>query len=125
MTTLYRSPNIVIDQHEWHAAVTLCRGRTSLAYRWRPLSLKEYRWSNLNTWVGPKPKRFLNRFLIFRAHIRTALLSHELRRGAVLALRGVSGAAVRNGDAVAPLRGRPPVRVRNRAVEALQRELVA
>lgn len=117
MTTLYRTPNIVIDQHEWHAAVMLTAGRLSLSYRWRPLSLRDYRWSNLNTWKGPKPKSMCSRFWIFKNHIRTAMLSDELRRSAAAALGRANGAVLRNGEAVKPLRGRPPAILRQKPVE--------
>lgn len=97
MTTLYRTPNLVIDAHEWHAAVLLNSGRVSLAYRWRPLSYKAYQWSSLGQWQGPKPKDFCNRFWMFRGHIRKAMLSESLRREAVARLKGPpTGATVRN-----------------------------
>jgi hypothetical protein len=93
MTTLYRTPNLVLDQHEWHAAVLLNHGRISLVYKWRPLSLKQYRWSLVSQWKGPKPKDLCNRFWMFRSHIRKAMLSEEVRAQAIQKMRGPPTAA--------------------------------
>lgn len=100
MTTLYRTPNIIIDAHEWHATVRLRDGRISLAYRWRPLSARTYQWSNMGTWKGPRPKGLGDTFQVFRRHIRRAMASESARREAIARLRGPpSRAAVANGAA--------------------------
>jgi len=94
MTTLYRTPNLVIDRHEWHAAVLLNCGRVSLVYRWRPLCLKRVAWSTMRQWRGPKPKALCNRFWMFKSHIRKAAQSEQVRREAIAALKGPVPAAV-------------------------------
>lgn len=91
---LYRSPNVIINRHEWHAAVLLRKGRVSLVYRWRPLSLRNYAWSPMVAWQGPKPKGMCDKFWPFRGHIRQAMQSEQARREAVTALRGPDTAAV-------------------------------
>lgn len=97
MTTLYRTTNLIIDAHEWHAAVLLNHGRVSLVYKWRPLSSKAYRWSTMGQWEGPKPKDFSNRFAMFRNHIRKAWGTEAERREALTRLPKVStGAMTRN-----------------------------
>lgn len=97
MTTLYRTPNLIIDVHEWHAVVRLNGTRVSLCYKWRPLSTRAYAWSNLSSWQGPRPKHFCNRFWMFKNHIRAAMRSEAERRAAIAGLRGpISGAACRN-----------------------------
>lgn len=106
MTTIYRTPNLIIDAHEWHAAVMLNGGRISLAYRWRPLSLRLYHWSNMAKWNGPRPKNFCNRFWPYRLHIRAAMRSEVERRRAIEALaerRGPATGAMTNN--AAPRRG--------------------
>ena len=79
MSTLYRSPAIIIDRHEWHAVVLLDHGRISQHYRWRPVSLKPQAWHPITDWVGPRPKKMYDRFHKFRQHIKFAMES-ELRR---------------------------------------------
>jgi hypothetical protein len=95
-TTLYRSPNVVIDAHEWHVLVCKCRGRSLLQYRWRPLSLREFRWLPITSWVGPKPKRIGNVLRIFKPHVERAMRSEAVRRERVAALRSRSAAVVAN-----------------------------
>lgn len=99
MTTLYRTPNLIIDAHEWHAVVRHKHGRTLLQYRWRPLSARPYAWSCMTTWQGPKPKHLARQFQVFRCHIRRAMVSESERREAVQALRGPSGALLLNSEA--------------------------
>lgn len=96
MTTLYRSPNIIIDAHEWHVLVTLHHKRVLLQYRWRPLSAKQFRWLPITSWQGPKPKNMCNRFQKFKPHVLLAMESERLRQEASTRLRGVSGAMLRN-----------------------------
>lgn len=73
MTTLYRSPNIVIDGFEWHLAVELRNGRPRRFTRWRPLG-KPAMWQPITKWIGHMPKwryelRPLERF---KAHAKMA-----------------------------------------------------
>lgn len=89
MTTLYRTPNIIVDRHEWHAIVRDdTHGRITLQYFFRPLSLKQFRWLPITSWQGRKPKRFANNFQTYRPHIRIALGSEMRRRFAIAQLRG-------------------------------------
>lgn len=94
MTTLYRTPNVIMDAHEWHAAVQLRAGRTSLVYRWRPLTTRAVPWSSITQWQGRKPKRMCNRFWPYRLHIRAAMASEAARLAAVRDLKGPATAAV-------------------------------
>lgn len=86
MTTLYRTPNIIIDQHEWHAIVRNRNGRSSLCYFWRPLSERQYHWSQMAHWKGRKPKRFANHFQRYKLHIQLAMDSEAIRRFAIARL---------------------------------------
>lgn len=90
MTTLYRSPNVILDRHEWHAVVYLRRGRSVLTYQWRPLSARSERWQDVTRWQDPKPKGMSAAFFRFRTHIREAMRSEDSRRAA---LAGCKGAA--------------------------------
>lgn len=94
MSTLYRSPNVIIDAHEWHAHVRLNDGRITLTYRWRPLSQKPFRWLPMSAWVGPKPKAFSRRMAGFRRHIAAARDSENARRAALQTVRRVPTAAI-------------------------------
>ncbi len=97
MTVIYRTPNQIIDNHEWHAAVTLRCGRVALVYRFRPLSLREVAWQSVSAWRGPKPKGMCNVFWRFRGHIREAMASEQTRLDALSRPRkALTGAQVRN-----------------------------
>ena len=50
MTTLYRTPNVIVDRHEWHSVVYLRRGRPVLTYKWRPLSDRPHAWQDVTDW---------------------------------------------------------------------------
>lgn len=69
MTTLYRTPNIVIDQHEWHASVETKGGRVYRRFKFRPLSVRPVMWSPIDTWPGRKPKGLHRSFRAFKAHM--------------------------------------------------------
>lgn len=72
MPTLFRSPNIRIDAHEWHVAVTQARvGRRALiGYRWRaPGGM----WQNITTWQGKLPKGLREFFRPYQLGIRVAV----------------------------------------------------
>lgn len=94
MTTLYRTPNVIVDRHEWHAVVRLKHGRVLLQYRWRPLSVRTYPWSCVTKWQGTKPKQLGRQFQVFRCHIRRAMVSEQCRWEAVAALRGSPNGAL-------------------------------
>lgn len=95
MTTLYRSPDVVIDAHQWHVVVRKIHGRVVTTYRWRTLS--GGCWHLISNWVGPRPKGLCNRMWRYRCHIREALESEEKRKFAAAAQRGVkTGAMLRN-----------------------------
>jgi hypothetical protein len=88
LTVLYRSPTIIIDSHEWHVSVEL-RGRGAkpaphVHYKFRPVSLRAYRWQPIAEWVGPKPKGMCNRLWKFRGHVALAMQSDVSRRRAAI-----------------------------------------
>jgi hypothetical protein len=83
MTTLYRSPTLIIDRHEWHVAVVKHYGRAAVRYCWRPLSARAERWQPISAWEGPKPKRIGDAFWRFRGHVREAMNSEQARRDAL------------------------------------------
>jgi hypothetical protein len=97
MTALYRTPNIIIDAHEWHVIVRKVSGRTLVSYRWRPLSTRTYKWLSVASWKGPRPHDMWKFFKPYKRHIALATGCETRRREAILAMRGPpSGAAVRN-----------------------------
>jgi hypothetical protein len=105
VSTLYRSPNIIIDAHEWHLAVeddSRLNGnrdrRSVIQYKWRPVSDRPLPWKTIAQWVGPKPKSFNQRFMKpYRRHAELAMKS-DLQRGEAVKLLRVqpSGAMLRN-----------------------------
>lgn len=104
--TLYRSPSLIIDDHEWHIAVTVgsagsrqrTPGRAVKQYFWRPLSLRQYKWLSITAWKGPKPKGLWHLFQIYHPHANRAMGTDLLRRAAIerLACKRPNGAALRN-----------------------------
>jgi hypothetical protein len=74
MTLLYRTPNLVIDEFEFHASVELRDGRIGKHFRWRPLSTKPQMWRLLAEFKGhpPKPHVLRARFNPFRRHMTQA-----------------------------------------------------
>lgn len=98
MTTLYRSPNVILDAHEWHVAVTKTKGRTNTTHYWRPLAGKPTKWRPISAWQGARPKGLGARFWRYRAHIREALEGREERARELARLpRGpATGAMLRN-----------------------------
>jgi hypothetical protein len=73
MTTLYRTPNIVIDEFEWHASVETKDGRVYRRFKFRPLShyLRKEMWLPITSWRGHRPKlrQFSKAFAPFKAHM--------------------------------------------------------
>lgn len=98
MTTLYRSPDVLIDAFEWHLLVYKRKGRINTAHRWRPLSNKPVKWRPMSAWQGTRPKGLGNRFWRYRCHVREALAVVEMRQEALGRLERVrpSGAMLRN-----------------------------
>lgn len=85
MTTLYRSPNIIVDKHEWHVRVDMFNGRSARQYFFRPLSTVRYKWLPVTSWEGPKP-RLWRIFQSHHRHIKIALESDLRRRTAAVRL---------------------------------------
>lgn len=99
--TLYRSPNLVIDAHEWHVWVIRSTGRYGagsviMQYRWRPLSAKAFQWLPITAWQGPKPKRLGHKFSKFRLHVALARDSARIRAEALGKRRASTAAVVAN-----------------------------
>jgi hypothetical protein len=73
MACLYRTPNIRVDQHEWHAAVECRDGRTArVYYRFRPFGERREMWRPIDRWEGRKPKALNRFFRPFWKHIELA-----------------------------------------------------
>lgn len=97
MTTLYRSPNVVIEAHEWHVIVKKKDSRVYRRFYFRPLTTRAVSWQPVALWVGPKPKQLGKHLARFRRHADEAMVSEKVRVEAVAALRKVpSGAMLRN-----------------------------
>jgi hypothetical protein len=74
MTLLYRTPNIVIDEFEFHATVETCRGaQPRRHFRWRMAGRREM-WRRLSDFKGHPPKaRVLGaKFAPFKRHMLQA-----------------------------------------------------
>lgn len=71
---LYRSPNVAIDRHEWHARVVCDRkGHTILRFYWRPYAAPlSAGWRPMLHWTGPKPKGFRRFFARYELSIADA-----------------------------------------------------
>lgn len=82
---LYRSPSVIIDDHEWHLTARVDYGHVLVTYYFRPLSRVRYRWQPITSWEGKKPK--LTKF--FLAHIRhaRAAADNHKRRDEIIAKR--------------------------------------
>ena len=74
MTILYRTPNVVIDRFEWHAAVEMYHGRVARYFRFRPNGLPARKWSDVSKWPGRKPtwREFDKAFGPFKRHMLQA-----------------------------------------------------
>lgn len=71
MTTLYRSPTVLIGDHEWHLAVVRKAGRILRRYRWRPAANRAHPWRSIETWPTRKPKLWLD-FKPYQGHAAKA-----------------------------------------------------
>lgn len=68
---LYRTPNVVIEDAEWHASVELRDGRVRRHFRFRR-SDREM-WQPIAEWKGHLPKALRGRaFQAFRLHMLQA-----------------------------------------------------
>lgn len=84
MSTIYRSPNVVIDVHEWHLAVTnRGRGRIAKQFYFRPLSAQRLAWRPIHEWRDALPERFGSRFQTYRTHALLAI-EGETKRAALV-----------------------------------------
>lgn len=101
LTTFYRTPDIIVDAHEWHVIVWRKSGKaTTVAYRWRPVAAKTHRWQSITSWKGPKPFGLWRFFAPYKRHIEHAKGCDKRRAEAVAALTArrvpPTGAMVRN-----------------------------
>jgi hypothetical protein len=86
MTTYYRTPDVVVDAHEWHVVVwRKTNKKVTVSYRWRPL-IGARKWLPISTWQGAKPKALWRYFAKYRAHIEIARECETNRRQAILQL---------------------------------------
>ena len=73
MTLLYRSPNIVIDDHEWHITVRQAtRTKRVVTYRFRKIGAK-VNWQPITKWSGRPPKGMSLLFGPYRKSVQVAL----------------------------------------------------
>jgi hypothetical protein len=93
MTTLYRSPSIILDAHEWHVIVRVKAGRVTKTFRWRPVAVNGDQWLPKSSWVGPMPKGFGQKMQRFKLHIDFAMRSEVRRKEAAVALGRVKPTA--------------------------------
>lgn len=91
MSTLYRTPNIVIDEFEFHMSVELREDSRVRRYlRWRPLARRnQVPWATIAHFKGhpPKPTVLKVRFAPFMKHMLQAERSVVENRLAAQALR--------------------------------------
>jgi hypothetical protein len=80
VTTLYRTPNLVLDESEWHALVRAKAGRISTIYYFRPLIGPRRMWLPVTSWRGDKPcaREFAKKFQPFKRHMLQASRSVTL-----------------------------------------------
>jgi hypothetical protein len=79
MVTLYRSPSIIVDEHEWHLHTRVDYGHVSTVYYFRPLSRVRYRWMPITSWKGHKPKNLRRVFQAHLRHAKAAVDNHRRR----------------------------------------------
>lgn len=102
MTTLYKTPDVIIDGFEWHILVHIpsaSPGRKPITtHYWRPLSARRIRWRSISSWQGFRPKGLGDRFWRYRCHIREALEGRAVRDAALARLERArpNGAMLRN-----------------------------
>lgn len=74
MTILYRTPNLILADHEWHAAVEMHHGRIARYFRFRPNTSPKRKWQDVTAWPGHKPtwREFDRVFRPFKRHMLLA-----------------------------------------------------
>lgn len=89
MGILYRTPNIVIDEFEFHVAVELRDGGRARRYtRFRPLiDRHKIPWTSVASFPGHMPKSLAKRLNPFKRHIAQAEQSVAENRRASKALQ--------------------------------------
>ena len=75
---LYRTPNLIHGDFEWHMAVLKKDGRTGVRYYFRPLSRVAYRWKPVTSWPGKKPPLW-RWFQAYRRSVNIALAGERKR----------------------------------------------
>lgn len=90
MTLLYRSPNLRIDDHEWHVTVDQSGDRRSVNYRFRRVGAR-IKWQNITKWEGRPPKSLREFFEPYQKSIRVAMgTSQHARHARHLQVIGVA-----------------------------------
>lgn len=94
MTTLYKSPDVLIDKHEWHLRVHRNAGshrrtRVTMQFYFRPFSSVPLAWRPVAEWRTPMPPGFGSRFQTYRLHGQKAKEQEE-KRGEMLAGKRVA-----------------------------------
>ncbi|XUM19791.1 hypothetical protein ACRAVF_19180 [Bradyrhizobium oligotrophicum S58] len=92
MSILYRSPNLIVDAHEWHVVVRKKDGHIFRRYMFRPLTSTA--WKPITNWQGPRPKQLNNRLARFLRHAEFAMGSEKARAQAVAKLPRVPTGAM-------------------------------
>ena len=80
---LYRPPDIIIDEFEFHISIEVRDGRVRKFTRWRPLSAtKRFAWQPIADFKGHPPKAhvFKAKFKGCKRHIEMAERSIEAKR---------------------------------------------
>lgn len=92
VTTLYRTPNVVIDEFEFHMTVEVRKGRVGRHTRWRLLSTKPLAWQLIAHFKGhpPKPGIFKDAFRPYLPHVLIAEKSVAENRAKAVALQKVA-----------------------------------
>lgn len=75
MTTLYRSPNVLIEKHEWHAAVKVRDKRTYRRFYFRPAEGPRRMWLPITSWKGHRPTAA--EFAVFKQFERHMLMAER------------------------------------------------
>lgn len=76
---LYRSPNVLIDDHEWHIIVRLAtNGHVVTSYRFRPAGVagRNVMWKPVSLWPYKRLPKGLNAFFTpYKRSVQTAVAS--------------------------------------------------
>ena len=80
MGILYRSPNVLIDSHEWHITVRLeDNGHVTTGYRFRPAGVagRNVMWQAVTAWPDRLPKGLNAFFAPYKRSVQVAIASAE------------------------------------------------